>query len=211
MEKDNNEKICYIVGAGDFYHHNISPTDEDFVIAVDGGYQYLHDNGVRIDLLIGDFDSMSVIPDHPNIVKLKVEKDDTDMMAAIRIAINHGYNRVNIYGGTGGRFDHTLANIQCLAYLAHQNSTGFLYGENYILTAITNGSIKFNQEEKGYISIYSHTDKSFGVNLQGLKYELKDATLTNDFPIGVSNEFIGNNSFVSVKEGTLIIYFSNKK
>lgn len=204
----NKENVCHIVGAGDFFDHAITLQPGDFLIAVDAGYLYLKDKECRIDLVIGDFDSMDVIPDHPGLVKLNKEKDDTDMAAAIKIALEKGYKTVYLYGGTGGRFDHTFANIQCLAYLSHKGARGYLVGKDHILTAVTDGCIEFDEKKRGYISVFSHTDKSEGVNLWGLKYELKDALLSNDFPLGVSNEFTGEKSSVSVKKGTLLIYYS---
>lgn len=57
------------------------------------------------------------------------------------------------------------------------------------------------------ISIFSHTNKSFGVNILGLKYQVKNKILLNTFPLGISNEFINKNSVISVRSGTLIIIF----
>ena len=76
-----------------------------------------------------------------------------------------------------------------------------------VITAITNGVLSFSPVPSGYISVFSYSEKSEGVYLQGLKYPLADATLTNTFPIGTSNEFIGESSRISVKNGTLMIVF----
>ena len=48
-------------------------------------------------------------------------------------------------------------------------------------------------------------EKAHGVTIRGLKYELENATLTNDVPIGISNEFIGVQSEITVEDGTLLI------
>ena len=94
--------ICYIVGAGTFYEEGFAPELGDFVIAADGGYQILLERGVTMDLVVGDFDSIGFRPDHPNVVDLPVEKDDTDMMAAIRLGRERGFRSFCLYGGTGG-------------------------------------------------------------------------------------------------------------
>ena len=44
-----------------------------------------------------------------------------------------------------------------------------------------------------------------GVYERGLKYPLEDATLVKENPLGVSNEFTGKESMVSVKEGMLLL------
>lgn len=62
----------------------------------------------------------------------------------------------------------------------------------------------------GYISVFSHSSVSVGVNEKGLKYALSDARLSNSYPLGVSNEFTGERSLISVKDGTLIIIYSKK-
>lgn len=123
--------ICYIVGAGTFYEEGFAPERGDFVIAADGGYQILLERGVTMDLVVGDFDSIGFRPDHPNVVDLPVEKDDTDMMAAIRLGRERGFRSFCLYGGTGGRVDHTLANLQSLVWLSRRGCQGALIGDGW--------------------------------------------------------------------------------
>lgn len=201
------QKKAFVVGAGDFFQDKIFPQKEDFVIAVDGGYRYLQESGVKIDLAIGDFDSLGGKPNHQNVVELPKEKDDTDMLAALKYGLKMGYNKFYIYGGTGGRISHTISNLQCLAFLAQNNARGFMFDEQSVVTAISNGDISFDANHSGYISMISHSDKSSGVSISGLKYELKNADLSNTFPIGVSNEFVGKKSKISVLSGTIIIIY----
>lgn len=199
--------ICYIIGAGENYGLNFTPTTEDFVIAADAGLRYLEQCDITANLVIGDFDSLRSLPTHPNTMALNPEKDDTDMLAAVREGIKAGYSVFHIYCGTGGRIDHTIANLQVLAYLAQNGMQGFLFDKDSVMTAITNQKITFDKIPSGYISVFSYTEKSEGVYLQGLKYELNNATITNTFPLGVSNEFIGKESSISVSDGTLLIVF----
>ena len=204
-----NEKtgICYIVGAGENYGIHFSPRADDLVIAADAGFQVLEQNGIKMDLVIGDFDSLPFVPKHPDVITLKKEKDDTDMRAAVLEGIKAGYETFHIYGGTGGRIEHTIANMQLLAELSSGGKRGFLFGRDYIITALTNGTFMFPDHVSGYVSVFAHSDRAEGVWLKGLKYELQDAVLTNRYPIGVSNEFIGEVSSISVKAGTLLIVF----
>ena len=199
--------ICYIIGAGENYGLDLTPLANDFVIAADAGIRYLEQSGITANLVIGDFDSLDYIPTHPNTVALSTEKDDTDMLAAVREGIKAGYSIFHIYGGTGGRIDHTIANLQVLAYLSQNGMQGCLFDRNSVITAITDREMTFEAIPSGYVSIFSHTEKSEGVYLQGLKYKLDNAVLTNTFPLGVSNEFIGKESSIFVTSGTLIIVF----
>ena len=200
-------KICYIVGAGENYGLDFTPSANDLVIAADAGIRCLEECGITANLVIGDFDSLNDIPTHPNTMALSPEKDDTDMLAAVKEAIRAGYSDFHIYCGMGGRIDHTIANLQVLAHLSENGMRGFLFGKDSVITAITNQTITFDKIPSGYDSVFSHTEKSEGVYLRGLKYELTDAVLTNTFPLGVSNEFIGKESSISVGSGTLLIVF----
>lgn len=201
--------ICYIVGAGEWNPVPLAAGDDDMVIAVDGGYEYL--KGQRIDMAVGDFDSLSYVPEHPHLLRLPAEKDDTDMLAAIREGRKAGYQTFYIYGGRGGRLDHTLANIQCLAYLAKQGARGHLIGQREAVTVIREGSISFAADfpagENRYISVFCYGERAEGVTLRGLKYPLRDAVLENTFPIGVSNEFVGKAASISVKKGMLLVVY----
>ena len=200
-----SDRICYIVGAGESYGLTFTPAEGDYVIAADGGFAHLLRQNMRTDLLIGDFDSLSVKPEHTKTVLLEKEKDETDMYAAISEGIQQGYDLFHIYGGTGGRFDHTIANLQLIACLSQTNKRAFLHGDGFVVTSITDTSIIMGAHHRGIISIFSHSNESTGVCLEGLKYRLDDATVTSTFPIGVSNEFTGTQSKVSVLHGTLIL------
>ena len=110
---------CFIIGAGPFYGLPVAPGPEDVVLAADGGYRHCQTAGITPDLLLGDFDSLgSQRPDNIPTHTFPVEKDDTDTMLAIRYGLEQGYQTFHLYGGTGGRMDHTLANLQALGFLA---------------------------------------------------------------------------------------------
>lgn len=197
--------ICYVIGAGDFGSGTIKRQEGDYIIAGDGGFRHCRERGIEPDLVVGDFDSLGYLPDHPNVLAAKPEKDDTDMHLAIREGIKLGFRQFRIYGGTGGRLSHTIANIQLLAELAGQGIQAELVGENSRIWVITNSSLAFSAEEQGFLSVFSLGEKAEGVTLTNLKYTLKDAVLTNQFALGVSNEFIGLPAEVFVQKGSLLL------
>lgn len=199
------QKICYIAGAGVCSRLFLQAKEEDFVIAVDGGYEYLKED--RVDLAIGDFDSLGYLPPCEERIVLQQEKDDTDMLAALKEGLERGYRLFYIYGGLGGRIDHSYANIQSLAYLAKHGARGYLFGADQTITMIQNEGIAFPEAMRGYLSVFSYGEKVESVTLKNLKYELTRGTLTDTFPLGVSNEFIGKRAQVSVRGGRLIVIF----
>jgi thiamine pyrophosphokinase len=202
-----NNGTCYIVGAGDNYGIDFVPRSGDYVIAADGGFRYLEQAKITADLLIGDFDTLRHKPDHPHIITLSSEKDDTDTLAAVQEGIKLGYSQFCFYACTGGRIEHTIANIQMLTFLSQNGMKGFIFDKNSIITAVTNGTITFSPHKDGFVSVFSLSEHSTGVCLKGVKYEPDNAHLTNTFPIGVNNEFIGKESSFFVNDGTLLIVF----
>jgi len=205
---------CFIAGAGE-YTGLFVPGRGDYIIAADGGYASLVSRGITPDLVVGDFDSLGAAPNHPNVIHSPVEKDDTDVMLAVRQGLAHGFKSFVIDGGLDGRLDHTIANIQVLVHLTRNGARGILLGSDMCVTAVTNGQALFNPggttTDTAFtrcISIFSAGDKADGVTLTGLKYPLRDAKITNEYPVGVSNEFTGKPAVVSVREGTLIVIWS---
>ena len=199
------EGICYIIGAGEFDYPKLKPGKSDYVIGVDGGFAYLKKMELEPDMVLGDFDSFRQSPVHPNLIQLAPEKDDTDMLAALRKGMELGYRSFHIYGGLGGRISHTIANLQCLVWLLKRGARGYLFYKNITITAVRNGSITFGKEKKGYLSVFAFDGEAKGVTLKNVKYPLEDAVLKTDYPIGVSNEFQGMESEVSVREGVLLL------
>ena len=207
----NNLSVCYLFGAGDYFIDSVTPKSTDFIIAVDGGYLWLKEHDIVPDLIVGDFDSMSddissqISQSNAGIITLPPEKDDTDMSAALNEGWKRGYRIFHIFGGTGSRLDHTVANIQLLADIAVRGGRCFLFDKDTVITAIHNTCIEFPAISSGIVSVFSHSDISSGVYEKGLMYPLTDATLRNTYPIGVSNEFVGAQSSISVRSGTLIV------
>lgn len=205
---------CIVIGAGDLTVGEIAVEETDFVIAVDGGLSYCEILKVEPDFIIGDFDSVSEgereairrlqeeIPDR--IRQLKPEKDDTDMLSALKYGLEAGYTDFRIYGGMGGRFDHSFANVQCLLYLKNHGAVGYLCDGTGMTLVLQNEAVHFNKKLEGYLSLFTLGKEARGVNIEGMKYPLKDYTMRNDFPIGISNEFIGEEAIISVEDGELV-------
>lgn len=210
-----NKGICYIFGAAPFdLPENFKKTENDIIICADGGLKALEKHNISPDICVGDFDSLGYIPENEKTIIFNKEKDETDTFLAYLEGKKLGFSRFVVFGGIGGkREEHTLANIQLLSYMAKRGERGILIGENTLITAISDTKIEFPETNGGYISVFCFGDNAEGVNIKGLKYECTDASLKNDFPLGVSNEFIGKKAEISVKKGVLTILWhdSSKK
>jgi len=200
--------VCHIVGAGEMGGARIDYKEGDYLIAADGGYREVIAQGLKPDLAVGDFDSLGTVPENEEVVQHPVMKDDTDMMLAVKLGFEKGYKKFFIYGALGGRLDHTLANIQTVMYIANRGGQGWIIGDCCI-TAIHNGEARFRADAEGVISVFCLSGEAKGVSIEGLLYPLHDHTMLSDIALGVSNEFTGSPSCVSVKEGTLVIHFGS--
>ena len=177
----------------------------EYFIAADGGYNELILNGITPDLVIGDFDSLGTVPDHQNIIQTPTEKDETDMMMAVRKGLELGFTEFYLDGGMGGRFDHTYSNIQTLNYIVQNGARGYLLGKDICICAIKNESLHFKSGLSGMVSAFCINDEALGVSIDGLKYTLDNAKMSNVYPYGVSNEFTGAPATVEVRDGVLLV------
>lgn len=200
-------KRCFIFAAGSFYGLRERPAPGDFVIAADAGYQICQTEGIVPDLLLGDFDSMKAPPDFANLRRLPVEKDDTDTLAALKAGLDQTCDTFYIYGGTGGkRLDHTLANLQSLLFLRRRGARGFLHDDDFLWTVMENESLTVTRTvEWGLFSAFCLGDRAEGVDEEGFQYPLKNAVLTPDVPLGVSNHILEPSARISVRRGALAV------
>ena len=204
-------KTCYIVGAADFAPARFRPAAGELIIAADAGILHLDALGVRPGLILGDFDSLGRVPDFPDVEVCPVRKDDTDSMIAARRAVERGYGRLLFFGCLGGRrLDHTIANLQTIAWCCAQGAQAFLVGEGCCLAALgPGGSLRFDRRYRGDFSVFCLGEDARGVTERGLSYTLEDAVLTSSFPLGVSTSFAGESAYVSVERGTLLVYWQD--
>lgn len=200
------DRVCFIIAAGAIDPDlHIDLQAGDLLIAADGGWQTAEQMGLTPHLVIGDFDTLPAPAHRADTIVLPCEKDVTDMRAAVDLGLERGFRRFALYGGTGGRLAHTLANLQLLDLLSRKGCRGFLIGDGTVSTAVTDGALDFPASMSGYLSIFCNSGTARGITLTGLKYSLTDGTLTGSDPLGVSNEFTGQPARVEVADGTLLV------
>lgn len=198
-------KKCVIFCAGEF-DKLAAPLDDSLVIAADGGYAHTQKLGIRPDMVLGDFDSLGFVPEDATVHP--VEKDDTDAMLAIRAGLSAGCTDFVIYGALDGpRLDHTLANLQSLLFLASHGARGTLVGLTSIITTVQNETVVFPGDFSGTVSLFCMGRPAAGVTVRGLKYGLENGCLTPDYPLGVSNQFMGTESRVTAENGCVLALF----
>ncbi len=203
-------KTCYIFGSLDVSHFDFEINDEDLIIAADAGLKNTEKFNITPDYIVGDFDSLQYTPEGTNVIKHPVKKDETDTILAVNIAFEKGYKDFIIFGCLGGRLDQTFASIQTAAYIAEKGGSAVFIDNETHLTVIKDDKIQFTDDNKGLISVFACSGTASGVCEHNLLYELNNGDLTPDYPLGVSNEFIGKNATVSVKNGKICVIWNGK-
>lgn len=177
------------------------------VACADSGLRHAYHLGLKVDLAIGDFDSFDGDIAAAEVVKLPVHKDDTDCMALARILIQRGYDEVVLLGCLGARIDHTLGALSVMLHL-HRSSINVIAadGKHTVRIVSDGGSVSFSPRRDGYFSVIPFgCSVACGVCIDGGEYPLRDAMLSADFPLGVSNRAVADKLTVSVGEGTLLV------
>ncbi|HVM55655.1 MAG TPA: thiamine diphosphokinase [Acidimicrobiales bacterium] len=183
--------------------------DEAFVIAADSGLAQAVALGRRVDLAVGDFDSVdldaleraqrsgAVVERHPEA------KDETDLELGLAAAAGRCADHVVVVGGHGGRVDHFLANALLLA----SPRFAAMRVEAYV-GASTITVVRERAELRGapgdLVSLLAVGGAASGVRTEGLVYPLRGERLDAGSTRGVSNVFIGADASVELDDGTLL-------
>lgn len=187
--------------------------DEGYVICADGGLLIAKKAGIKPDLIVGDFDSLSckeaekcIDVGEAEIARFSERKDFTDTGLALEEAAKRGFTEVKIIGGMGGRPDHTIANIQNIS--GYSGRFAYLDMEDDVchMNVLTGpGKRVFMKDDGEQISIFSLSDVCVGVTEEGVDYPLKDHKMTSDYPLGVSNRILSARATISLMRGSLLI------
>lgn len=177
------------------------------VVACDAGYRNADILGVTPDLIIGDFDSAPRPPENGHTIVLPHVKDDTDTHYAARWLLQQGAKSVTMLGALGGaRMEHTLANLATGLYLAKGGVQVRLADEHSELHYLLPGHpLTLDRGDWMYLSLFPLDGPLTGVEMTGVFYPLSGATLTPDFPLGVSNEFTAPRAQLSCISGSGLV------
>ncbi len=178
----------------------------DLVIGADGGYLTAQRLGFPPDLILGDFDSAPMPRAAGNIEVHPARKDETDCVLAVDAGLERGFSDFVILGGTGGRLDHTVANLQTLGYLADRGARGELRDRDCWARVIRDETVTIPRGallgERAYLSLFA-LGGTCRVTENGVEYPLDRHPLTPFYPLGVSNHIL--DTAVITAQGTLLV------
>ena len=179
------------------------------VIGADSGIEHARALGRRVDLAVGDFDSVSpealaaAAEAGARVIRYPVDKDATDLELALDVAAARGVDRITVVGGHGGRLDHYLANALLLgsARFADIEIDGW-FGDAHVI--VVRRHARLVGRAGSLVTLLATNGPARGVTTTGLRYPLHEAVLLPGSTLGVSNELVGTDAEVSVSGGTVL-------
>lgn len=185
----------------------------DFLICADGGANHAFLCGRLPDLLVGDLDSVSedvlrwCEESGCEIVGFPREKDQTDLELALGLAekraVQAGEREILLYGGTGRRPDHFLANLALLLAYARKGYRVRMADPVQELWVLK-GRERIRGSAGQTLSLLPMSEQAV-VTTEGLYYPLNREVLYQDSPRGVSNVFLREEVVVQVWEGWVLV------
>ena len=175
---------------------------EDLLLATDGAYDYLKTYQVTPSILIGDMDSISVIPNNNDINIIHSHDIETnDLEKALNYCLENDLKNIRIFGADGKRLDHAVINFATLSSYSDLLDIDVITNEEY-LKYLTPGEYGFTGKRAqrfSLLAIYS-ADK---LTIENAKFPLKNDTLHKGSR-GVSNAFRSKELKISFQTGSLL-------
>lgn len=180
-----------------------------FIVGVDYGAYLLAKSQVMMDVAIGDFDSTSleefkeVKKWSKKVVRLKVEKDESDSEAAIRYVKDLGYKDINLIGDIGSRLDHFLLNCRLVEKydVTYNLESGKIFN-------LKKGSHKIKND---YQVLSFFTNSKCHLSVSNVKYEIVDQHISFFDTFLGSNEITKDYAHVEVYSGSVNVVLSSEK
>lgn len=181
------------------------------VFCADGGVRSARSAGLEPDYLIGDWDSGGAPEPGIPCVTLPPEKDMTDLQAAAAQAMALGARELLLCGCTGGRLDHTAANLNLLEAIRSHGVQAMIADEENEVRLLDGETLTLkNDPPLRYLSLIPLDRVLSGVCLRGVKYPLENAVLRRGDTLSVSNEFAAVEAVVIVGSGRGLLIRSGK-
>jgi thiamine pyrophosphokinase len=179
------------------------------VIAADGGVDRALALGLRVDLAIGDFDSVTPaglaaaeaagarVERHP------AAKDATDLELALDAALALEPARIVVLGSDGGRLDHLLGVLLLLGHERYASAQIEAYlGDSHL--HVVRGTCRLVGTPGDLVSLVPLQGPCDGVRTEGLEYPLLGETLPGGTTRGISNVLAAGEARVMVESGCLL-------
>ncbi|MSS63043.1 thiamine diphosphokinase [Velocimicrobium porci] len=225
MEQKKEKKTCLILTGGTVnkacLQSYLEQNRVETIVCVDGALEVADAMKLDIDYLVGDFDTVPkrLLEQYKQAVRKKEKqivirefnpvKDATDTQIAIQIAMEEKTDEILIFGATGTRIDHMLANIHLLVKPLSLGIPAYILDEyNKIYLINKNTMIRKAELYGPYFSLLPFGGDVTGVTLRGFKYNVSQTDFKKGDSLGVSNELLEEEGFISFQTGTFAVFES---
>jgi thiamine pyrophosphokinase len=210
------DTVVIVTGGDPVALRDLAPLHEGaYVIAADSGIERALELGLRVDLAVGDFDSVdpavleAVAAGGAEVERHPEAKDATDLELALDAALARDPQRIVVAGGHGGRLDHFLANAMVLA--AHAYDGPELVAQmGPARVTVVRRLARLRGERGDLVTLVPVHGPAVGVETDGLLYPLCDEDLRPGSTRGVSNELTGAEATVRLRDGVLLAVQPNQ-
>lgn len=202
-----------LVAGGSVEHWPELAKHYDAYIGIDRGSLFLLEKGHRVDLAIGDFDSLNTIEkayvfkQAKKVVTAPAEKDETDTQMGLSYALEYYPTAtIEMIGMTGGRLDHFLSNLWMVFEPRFQPfSTQFVMRDcQNTITYLLPGEHQVKQIQGMKYLAYCCLTPIVNLTLTDSKYTLDQATIA--YPTSLaSNEFTERPAKISFNQGMIAV------
>jgi len=196
-----------VLANGDFPSHPLPLfllEQANTIICCDGAAKKLLDSGKEPHYITGDMDSLS--PQLYERFKQSIIhsscQETNDLTKAVRLCIQKGYKHIQILGATGGREDHTIANISLLADYAQSLQVEMITDQGIFIPILKNATISTLSGMQ--ISIFS-LDPDIMLQADGLRYPVSNVRFDSWWK-GSLNEATGARCSFRFKTGRLLVF-----
>lgn len=181
--------------------------EANYTIACDGGYNYCLKKGIKVDKIIGDFDSLGYTPECAE--KYSSVKDFTDGEASVELVKNVA-SEIVFYNFGGGREDHFFGNLSLLIKAEKYNIKAKAI-TNYCDIYYVKDNIKLTDVKGKTITIVPFGDYAHILKGKGLEYPVNNLIFRSDKTLGVSN--VANEDCVELqlKSGKIFVFVVKEK
>jgi len=181
------------------------------IIAADGGARLARNCGLRVDVVIGDMDSIDageleqLRASGAQVLCHPADKDETDLELALKWAVAHAYRRLRVFGAFGNRLDQTLANVQLLALEELRDCDQQLLEGRQRVRMLRPGANEICGTVGDTISLLPLQGAARGITSAGLRWDLSEETLAPGPARGVSNQLTVAPARLRLREGLLVL------
>ena len=199
------------ISQGRWLNHYLE--NANVLIAADGGAFHLDSRGLKPDFIIGDLDSVDdgliqrLADSGVELLKYSRDKDETDLELALLFSLGINEEEILIFGGFGGRWDHSLANVLLLIHPQLKDREITFVDKGQRLWLVQNQA-EIRGSPGDVISLIPIDGQARVSFTKGLRWQLEDEILLPGPTRGISNEMTSNRTEIMVAEGRLICVHS---